>query len=354
MPVVTSPDFLKIIVEPGTTSEEIIYVTAYSAAATTATVSRAQEGTTGVTHSGKAWVHGPTALNFSGASSVAGVYGDGSDGSPTFDGTTTVLGVAPASNTYTLARDLFLAGGATINSGVTIITNDFRIFCSGTLINNGTIKWNGNPGSGATGGTPLSGASGSITSGNVSRSGGTGTTGAGGAGSAPSVPSLGGSGGTGGAGSGGGGGARGNVTGPTAAQSNLRFGPAVPAGMLFSLGGTTLIYAGAGGGAGGGDSTNAGGGGGGGGGCVVIAAKSFSGTGAVQARGGAGAAGVAGNAGGGGGGGGGWVAVISVSVVSGSISGQTCDTAGGAGGAGVGTGSSGSTGSNGTVILIPG
>jgi hypothetical protein len=64
MPVVAYPNYLVIVVEPNTSNEEIIYVTAYSSAATSATVTRAQEGTSGVTHSSKAWANAPTALDF--------------------------------------------------------------------------------------------------------------------------------------------------------------------------------------------------------------------------------------------------------------------------------------------------
>jgi len=61
MPTVTAPDFLKLVVAPNTTAEEIIYVTAYVAAATTATVLRAQEGSASATHTAVAWVNGGTA-----------------------------------------------------------------------------------------------------------------------------------------------------------------------------------------------------------------------------------------------------------------------------------------------------
>jgi hypothetical protein len=50
-----------------------------------------------------------------------GIYGDGADGYPVFDGTTTVLGLAPSSSIYTLTRDLQCAG-ITVNTGVTIQT----------------------------------------------------------------------------------------------------------------------------------------------------------------------------------------------------------------------------------------
>jgi hypothetical protein len=50
-----------IIMEPGTTNEEVIYLTAFTPAATTGTILRAQEGTTAVQHAnGVPWIHGQT------------------------------------------------------------------------------------------------------------------------------------------------------------------------------------------------------------------------------------------------------------------------------------------------------
>lgn len=84
-------------------------------------------------------------------------FGDGSDGDITYDGSTTILGVVPSSSVYTLDRDIY-AENMTVNSGVKIKTNGYRIFCSISLTNNGTIERNGNDGtigvtaSGVTGG----------------------------------------------------------------------------------------------------------------------------------------------------------------------------------------------------------
>lgn len=59
--VVSSPDVSVIVIDPEETGgvPEIVYVTAHSSAATTATISRAQDGTTARVHSqGVPWVHG--------------------------------------------------------------------------------------------------------------------------------------------------------------------------------------------------------------------------------------------------------------------------------------------------------
>lgn len=285
---------------------------------------------------------------------LGGVYGDTSDGTVTFDGVATILGMAPSSNTYTLTRDFFF-NNATINSGVSIITNGYRLFVGGTLTNNGTIQWNGanaatlgNPGA-ATGNT-----TGTITNvATVGTAGGAGSTGAGNSPPSPATPSIGGAGGNGGASTNAAG--SGATTFSPVQYSKPRFGELAMLGFMPD--GSAAFHpigGGGGGGAGGGDNTNKGGAGGSGAGVVVVSAKVFAGTGAVQARGGAGGVGVAGNAGGGGGGGGGVVIVMSTSVAAGVITGQTIDANGGAPGAGVGTGANGVAGTAGTAIVLPG
>jgi hypothetical protein len=62
LPAVTATGHAVITIE-----NEIIYVTAHTAAATTATILRGQEGTTGAAHSlNTAWVHGPVASDYVG------------------------------------------------------------------------------------------------------------------------------------------------------------------------------------------------------------------------------------------------------------------------------------------------
>ena len=280
------------------------------------------------------------------AAGGAAIYGDGSDGTQTFDGTTTILGMAPSSSTYTMVRDIFLAS-STINNGVSIITGGYRIFCQGTLTNNGTIKNNGfaqtggSGGSGTTGGTAGAGSGPGGSSSATTGSAGTGRT-----------SSFGGAGGAGGAGSGGAGGSGGTIAAPSASAGTLHsLGDALN-GQISSGGASTQLQPGAGGGGAGGDGGN-GPGGGGGGGAVILAGKTFAGTGAIQARGAPGGNGGGTNQGGGGGGGGGYVVVISGSVSSGAITGQTIDAALGSGGSKTGSGVAGSNGSAGIVVLIP-
>ncbi|MFO0824982.1 MAG: hypothetical protein U0792_17985 [Gemmataceae bacterium] len=135
---------------------ELLLVTAVAGA--TWTVTRGIESTTAAAHSaGDTVTQVLTAGAMSGISGGGGVFGDGSDGSLTYDGSTTILGMAPVANVYTLTRDIW-ASTITVNNGVTIKPAGFRIFCSGTLTNNGTIQNDG--GNGGSGTSTLAGAAG--------------------------------------------------------------------------------------------------------------------------------------------------------------------------------------------------
>lgn len=74
-PTIASPDYLVCTAAPGTAQEEIFYVTAHTAAATTSTVFRNAEPTQSGQNSTAAqstvgWVHAPTPLDFSALSAV--------------------------------------------------------------------------------------------------------------------------------------------------------------------------------------------------------------------------------------------------------------------------------------------
>lgn len=60
------------------------------------------------------------------------VYGTGADGSVTLDGSTTILGMAPSSNVYSMTSDLYLYN-LTINAGVRLAPNGYRIFVKNIL-----------------------------------------------------------------------------------------------------------------------------------------------------------------------------------------------------------------------------
>lgn len=290
---------------------------------------------------------------------IFGLGGDGSDGGVTADGTSTVtcLG-APSSSTYTMTRDCMFSS-LTVNSGVTVKTNNFLIYGTGTCTNAGTISNNGATGSSGGNGISSTGASGGgstasagsssahyqrMTSGIAGTSGGNGATGAGAQAAAPntgnnasdavdtsgSAGASGNAGGTGGTGtSGAGGAARAGGTGGAVSLIATTNGHNALSGFYGAFLNTTTtawnVYTppnagngGApGGGGGGGDGTNAGGGGGGGGaeggggGAMGIYCKSIVNSGTIEAnagqggQGGSGFSPTVGNTGGGGGGAGG-------------------------------------------------
>lgn len=287
-----------------------------------------------------------------------GWFGDGSDGTVTFDGTTTILGLVPSSNTYTMTRDIF-CHNCTINSGVSI-TGGYRFLDDGVLVLNGKIHRNGGAGSTPTGGiAPVSalfqagqnGGAGGSTAGAAATAGTNSPQDApnGCVTSFAAAAANGGrcQGGGGGAGAGGVGAVGGNQ--PQIGVGNVNV---LWQGFGCRQGSSVTYSAGTGGGGGRGDAANvkSGGGGGGSGGCVVVSARQITGSGSIEAHGGAGANGQAGGNTGGGGGGGG--SLVMVFIGTGTC--PTIDVTGGAAGAGVGTGTSGGTGGNGVSHCMKG
>ena len=341
-------------------------------------------------------------------------YGDGSDGAAALDGTTTYNSFSTLSGggtDYILNRDVYLTS-LTINSSISLLTNGYRVFCTGTITNNGYIACNGSNGnngsssssttgaSGGSGGPALSngfligavagadGGRGSDVAGNTNATGSTGTAVSNslGVSGAQGVVVFGGNnGGIGGSGSGGDtsqlpGGA--SIAG-VATAANVKF---IANWHLFTLldissTGSTIKFnnsAGSAGGGGGGAGSKAsgggtgpcGGGGGGGagsgGGIIAIYARNIvnSATGNIQAiggnggNGGHGATNTTNNAGGGGGGGGGSggnggliILVYNSLSNAGSIVyyGGNGGTGGSGGTGGGGSGASGNPGGNGNT-----
>lgn len=237
------------------------------------------------------------------------IFGNGSDGDETIAGDTT------------LTRDMFY-DNLTVNGGIVLTTDGFRIFVRGTLTNNGTIRNNG-----ATGTDDLGGAG-----------GGGGSLGAGGVGAdlnddADDLdPALGGDGGDGdNLGS--------VVTLPTG--GGLRGSP--QAILLHEPDGALI-----GGGGGGGSGSGGGhGGGSGGGGVICIIAKTLDNSGGIiEANGGDGFA-MSDDLKGPGGGGGGFI-----SILSNDFSAGTEQCLAGAGGVNSGSGANGDNGVAGTVVKI--
>lgn len=306
-------------------------------------------------------------------------FGDGSDGSATMDGSTSVTCTTRSGSTYTASRSCFFLN-LTINSGVTFKPDGWPIYVAGTLANSGDINANGGDASGTTNGTnAISGSRvlpANMSVGNsssaapqvfVASSAANGGASVGGAGSA------GGAGTSGTKGRGGGGGAGGNnnpftaqgtagsnspsVTLATDVGGDIRVEAIAFRGTNYQGTAFTPGTAGGVGGAGGAGTT--GGGVGAAGGYVAIAARAVSGSGTWRAKGGTGGVGQSGGAGiGGAGGGGGGSGGLFV-LVMGSGSAPTIDVSGGAGGTGgaggsggAGNGGAGGTGGSGHALVL--
>lgn len=282
---------------------------------------------------------------FAQTTASTGLFGPGSDGAVILDGVTTFGRFSSlAANVYTLTNDAF-PSSLVINAGVTLKMANFRVFCRGAVINNGTMTAAGNAAAGQAAGANQ--GSTMLIGGRAGGAGGTGVSGTGANGTNANFGSAGGAGGAGTSGANGTGGT--STVGIGSAQNNVFDTPFPFLGGITSVFSNTLgITSGAGGGGGGSDaSSNAGGGGGGGGGSVFVMAYSFTNNGTVTVQGGAGAAGAAGNAGGGGGGAGGIIAVYTLTPWA---QNGTLNVAGGALGAGVGTGANGVAGGVGFAI----
>ena len=312
--------------------------------------------------------------SFNGTTTIPGYlssFGSGADGDVTLSASTS------------LSRDMSY-NNLTINTGVILNPNGFRIFVKGTLSVSGTgkIASNGNAGgAGGAGGSGTTGAGGTAGAvaysvgtlpipligsvGGISPINGNGATGTAGTNLAKVLGSDGVAGGKGGNGLSGNGAGTSTAGIKTGTAYNLPIN-IINAINLFDLSGTTITQlgiapSGAGGSAGGGGNSNYGGGGGGGsgssGGVVFVAAKNISTCyfEAIGGAGGTGGNGTANSGGGGGGGAGGNGGVIILIYNSGS--GITTSVAGGTGGAinGVsysGNANAGVNGNSGVIYTI--
>lgn len=92
-----------------------------------------------------------------------GFFGDGWDQEVTLNGTNTYTGMSKTGNIYTLNRSFFCKNLTLLNSGITLITYGYKIFCTGTVVNNGTIHNSGSTGAiGGAGGVGYAGLPGPI------------------------------------------------------------------------------------------------------------------------------------------------------------------------------------------------
>ena len=315
-------------------------------------------------------------------------FGNGVDGDLVYDGSTTILGMAPAASVYTLTRDIY-AANLTVNNGVSIITNGYIIFASKILTNNGTIKHNGgNGGNGGIGsGSDVPGgtagalaAGGSLGAGKIGQVGGAGiisdagySTGINGTASNPSLGSSGTAGGNGGGTAGAIGGTAGTATGEVgsllqAYPGTLTSGSVINSYLqILAKGATSGVTlsgsAGSGSGASGfynnGNNVRGGSGGGSGasGGCMEIIARYIVNAGTISVNGGKGGnggagAGGSGDGGGGAGGSGGVMVLIYYSLTgAGSIT-ATGGTHGSTTAGGWATGTNGADGLAGKIYKV--
>ena len=266
------------------------------------------------------------------------IYGDGSDGSATISGTTT------------LTRDMFYTT-LTVQNGGVLNTANFRVFCrtSCTVDAGGAIRCDGGNGTDSTRWGGSAAGTGSTYYG-LSSLGASASSGASNGAAGGNLSScLGGSGGAGGGAGAYTGGAGGAATAPVASLGGFRSLIQALQSKALSYGGTTQLTAGCGGGSGA-TNTQVGGGGGAGGGILVLAAKAITNNGIISADGGRGSNNSAlANSGGGGGGGGGGI----VFAIFDTYTGTDPTAAGGAAGThAAGGGTDGSAGSAGTVIKL--
>lgn len=279
------------------------------------------------------------------------MLGDGSDGSATLDGSSSVSWATRSGSIYTMTRDA-LCTNLTINSGVTLRVNNYLPYANGTLTNDGTIESKGNDASGASAGATYTNSGSWHSSGGAGGGGAINANGVIGAGSGgASIGGGGGSGGNAGSFIGGSGNTSALVTSAHSSYRNVSF--LINRKLSNGYNWASLNGSGGGGGGAGNTANGTGGGGGSGVGLCAVACNTLINNGVIQSVGGKGADGVAtsgGSAGGGGGGSAGPVFVFANRVqVTGTI-----QSIGGSGGAGAGGGSAGTAGSANQVIILKG
>jgi len=208
---------------------------------------------------------------------ASAIYGDGSSGSFTADGTD--AGAIPAclsltgAATYSQVADCYFST-LTINVSETIYGAGFRLFVNGTLTNNGTYSVDGSPGDAGNGSPALGGGAGETTTARLmgganagSNNGDSVTNSLGGAGGCSSFGNVGGA-----------------ATAPAAYYGSP--GDLLTAINGYLASGSTAHTAIVGITGGGGGATLAGASGGGGGGVAIVAAYALAGNGVFGARGG--------------------------------------------------------------------
>lgn len=276
-----------------------------------------------------------------------------------FPTTTSVDGDVTVNKNLSLTRNMYYSN-LTVNSGVILNANGWRIVVTDTLTLNGTISNDGTDASTTVAGTGTSNMYTTYLGPGTTGGAGLTVAGYGNAGVAAGYQCAGAKGGDGGQATGlYSGGLAGSYIAMSPVDGGLNALSTLPIAFLGRmLSNNFYILGGTGGGGGactkGTSTTVKSGAGGGGGGFMVIAARNITGSGKLSAHGGNGSSGSvtsgSGGVGGGGGGGGGCIIVISQSGIPATI---TMDVSGGTGGASAGTaGNLGKDGAAGNIFKI--
>lgn len=130
---IVAPDVIAIVLEPGTANMEIVWLTAYTAAATTGTITRASEGTTGVAHAiGTVWSHDPTVVDFYPSSMKAAVVATSQTTASTTYTDLATVGPAVTVNTLTTAW-VDLSGNLTNSNTANYVVMAFAVSGATTI-----------------------------------------------------------------------------------------------------------------------------------------------------------------------------------------------------------------------------
>lgn len=276
-----------------------------------------------------------------------------------FNPSAAIDGDVVVSSNLTLTRNMYYRN-LTVNAGITLRANGWRIIVINLLTLNGTIANDGNDASLNVAGTGSNTAGTTYLGPGSTGAAGTTAAGVGLAGVASTYACTGGTGGSGGQGGNNAGGAAGAYTSMAPVDGGLYVLSHMPTAMMGrTLAGNYYLMGGTGGGSGGATRGSAttirSGGGGGGGGLVIVACKQLQGTGRISATGGNGGnasfvgGSNPGSTGGGGGGGGGCIICIYQVPLPNTI---VLDASGGAGGAPLNAGAIGNPGATGNVFLV--
>lgn len=135
VPTIADPDYLPLVINPDTAAMEIVWLTAYTAGATSGTILRAQEGTSGVAHTAGADIaHGPTVADIPAGSAQLGLFAGTWIWSAVASGYTTLDWATVDTQTTAVDRGGIVtaaAGTAPVIGGGRIVRVDMTVQISG-------------------------------------------------------------------------------------------------------------------------------------------------------------------------------------------------------------------------------